>query len=93
MWSFRVRTAAEATTFPEAVWRCWWERELAKRDGQPRIISGGFDGKHFIFHTVWYPRPWEIRIPAFLASLGQKPLERAIRDPLVLPGQERLPYI
>jgi hypothetical protein len=86
-----MRTAAEATTFPEAVWSAWWERELAKRDGQPRIISGGFDGKSFIFHTVWYPRPFELRIPAFLAA--QKPLARAVFDPLVLPGQEKLPGI
>ena len=88
------RTAAEASTFPEAVWRAWWEREEAKRDGQPRIISGGCDGKNFIFHTVWYPRPFELRIDALLAQLLKpQSAARVVGDPLVLPGQEKLPGI
>jgi hypothetical protein len=88
------RTAAEASTFPEAVWRAWWEREEAKRDGHPRIISGGFDGKTFFFHAAWYPRPFERRIDALLAQLLKpQPAARVVGDPLVLPGQEKLPGI
>lgn len=90
------RTAAEASTFPEAIWRAWWEREEAKRDGRPRLIFGGFDGKTVVYHAVWFHQV-SVRVGLPIYRPGEFTIEQPgpprAGDPLVLPGQAKLPGI